>query len=543
MNATKTAQQEVGDATSEGMNGLERDSVKERKTKLRRRSSPITPSMEPGNRLLIRGGRVVNADYSRTADVFVEDGVIRNVAPSLDVPEGTRVLDARGKLVIPGGIDPHTHMQIPFMGTRSIDDFYSGTRAAVAGGTTMILDFALPFNGESLLEAYRRWRGWADPKVCCDYSLHVGLTWWSSQVCEEMAELTKNHGVNSFKIFMAYKDFYMLRDSEMCAAVRQCKALGGLVMVHAENGDMVSEGVKEVLACGVTGPEGHTLSRPAELEAEATGRAVAIANQAGCPLYVVHVMSHEAADVVTAARNNGHIVFGEALAAGLGVDGTHCWNKDWRHAAAYVMSPPLRPDPRTPARLMDLLANDDLSLTATDNCTFTGEQKALGKDDFSKIPNGVNGLEDRLSIVWEKGVCSGKMDENRFVAVTSTTAAKIFNFYPRKGVIAVGSDADIVIWDPQMTRTISAKTHHHAVDFNIFEGMECHGVPLVTVAGGRVVYENGQLFVQPGAGKYIPRTCFGDFIYQRVRQMDIVRANQQVGVCRQPYSGPVVPVL
>ncbi|XP_051641136.1 dihydropyrimidinase isoform X2 [Manacus candei] len=439
----------------------------------------MPPQKQAQQKLLIKGGKVVNDDLSVVADVYVEDGVVQQVGPNLN-PEpstGLIVLDATNKLVIPGGIDTHTHMEFPFMGSRSKDDFYTGTKAAIAGGTTMIIDFAIPQKGCSLTEAFDTWKSWADPKVCCDYSLHVAVTWWSNK------------------------------------------------------------GAKKMLAMGITGPEGHELCRPEEVEAEATQRAITIANAVNCPLYVVHVMSKSSARVISNARREGKVVYGEPIAASLGTDGTNYWNKDWAHAAAYVMGPPLRPDPSTPGFLMNLLANDDLSATGTDNCTFDTCQKALGKDDFTKIPNGVNGVEDRMSVIWEKGVYSGKMDENRFVAVTSTNAAKIFNLYPRKGRIAVGSDADIVIWDPKATRTISAKTHHQANNFNIFEGMVCHGVPVATVSRGKVVYEGGVFNVTAGEGKYVSRPPFPPYVYKRVRQREQVC--QPAPVKRAPYTGVV----
>uniref|UniRef100_A0A3Q2Y1Z5 Dihydropyrimidinase n=1 Tax=Hippocampus comes TaxID=109280 RepID=A0A3Q2Y1Z5_HIPCM len=437
--------------------------------------------------ILIKGGKVVNEDFSVVSDVYIENGKIVEVGLNLHVPEGVRIIDARDKLVMPGGIDAHTHLELAFMGTKTVDDFHSGT-----------------------------------------------------QVKKEMEIIAKERGVNSFKMFMAYKDLYMLQDIDLYAAFAQCKTIGAIAQVHAENGDLIAEGAKKMLSMGITGPEGHELCRPEEVEAEATQRAITIASAVNCPLYVVHVMSKSAANVVSKARKNGRVVFGEPIAAGLGTDGTHYWHKDWAHAASFVMGPPLRPDPSTPGYLMDLLANDDLSVTGTDNCTFSVCQKALGKDDFTKIPNGVNGVEDRMSVIWEKGVHSGKMDENRFVAVTSSNAAKIFNFYPQKGRIAKNSDADVVIWDPKSSRKISAKTHHQAVDYNIFEGMECHGVPVITISRGKVVFEEGRLKTTPGWGRFIHREPFSEYVYKRIKQRDQV--GQPTAVIRKPYDGKVISV-
>uniref|UniRef100_U5ERH4 dihydropyrimidinase n=1 Tax=Corethrella appendiculata TaxID=1370023 RepID=U5ERH4_9DIPT len=469
------------------------------------------------NRLYIKRGHVVNHDSMQQADVYIEDGVIKYVGSGADfvVPGGCRQIDATGKMIIPGGIDPHTHFQLEFGGAVSVDDFYRGTKAAVAGGTTTILDFVLPNKGQSLLEAYDEWRQRADPKVVCDYGLHVGITWWSKSVSDEMKILCEERGVNSFKVFMAYKGTYMLTDNELYEVFERCKELGAVAQVHAENGDLIAKNVQKLLASGVTGPEGHELSRTEEIEAEATNRACVIAHQAKCPLYVVHVMSKSAGIEVARARRryNGVGIFGETLAAALGTDGRNYTHKCWHHAAAHVLSPPLRPDPETPEFLMKLLAQDDLQTTGSDNCTFNKEQKELGKNDFSKIPNGVNGVEDRMSVVWEKGVQTGLIDPQRFVAITSTNAAKIFNLYPRKGCIVAGSDADIVIWDPKATRTISAKTHHQAVDFNIFEGLTCHGVPEFVIVHGRVCLENETFRVAEGQGHFLETPTHPPYVY------------------------------
>eukprot|EP01089_Gocevia_fonbrunei_P023348 TRINITY_DN9807_c0_g4_i2.p1 TRINITY_DN9807_c0_g4~~TRINITY_DN9807_c0_g4_i2.p1 ORF type:complete len:427 (+),score=99.36 TRINITY_DN9807_c0_g4_i2:312-1592(+) len=423
------------------------------------------------------------------------------------------------------------------MGTVAVDDFNIGTQAAVAGGTTMLLDFAIPSKGESLLEAYDKWKAWADEKVNCDYSLHMAVTWWSPQVSEEMGILTRERGVNSFKMFMAYKGVFMLTDEELFYAFQRCKELGALAQVHAENGDAICEGQKKMLKLGITGPEGHQMSRPEEVEAEATNRAIMIANRVNTPLYIVHVMSKGAADAVAKARQENKIVFGEPIAAGLGTDDSHCWHHEWRHAAAFVMGPPLR-DPSTKEYLMKMLASGNLHAVGTDNCTFNAPQKAMGKDDFTKIPNGVNGIEDRMAVVWTKGVVTGILTPSQFVGATSANAAKIFNIYPRKGRIEVGSDADLVVWDGQGKRVISKDTHHHAVDFNIFEGMEVTGIADVTISRGVVVWENGKLNTVKGSGKFVPRACFGS-IFDSIAAKDLERDEIKRKVERQPYSGPV----
>jgi len=495
---------------------------------------PQVPHLQSSqNRLLIKGGEVVNEDGRRKVDVYVENSIIKQVGNNLEVPGGTRTIDASGKLVIPGGIDTHTHCQMPFMGTHAVDDFYIGTKAALAGGTTMIIDFIIPQKGESLLAAYNQWREWADAKVCCDYSLHCAITYWSDEVKRDMQLMTSEEfGINSFKMFMAYKDVFMLRDNDMIETFKNCRQIGAIAQVHAENGDVIEENCKKLLAKGITGPEGHPMSRPEEVEAEATLRACVLANQTKCPLYVVHVMSKSAANIIMDRRKNGSVIFGEPIAASLACNGTHYYHTCWRHAAGYVLSPPLREDVTTPDYLMQLLAKGDLQCTGTDNCTFSSHQKAMGLHDFTKIPNGVNGLEDRMAVIWEKGVQTGVMSPERFVSVTSTTAARIFNIYPKKGVIAEGSDADIVVWDPAKTRVISKDTHHHAVDFNIFEGMEVHGVADYVITGGRLVVDEGQVKVAKGAGRFVPNPPFSPYVYDRVKAAEEALEEKNVAVKR-----------
>ncbi|TGZ58535.1 hypothetical protein CRM22_009574 [Opisthorchis felineus] len=489
------------------------------------------------NRLLIKGGKIVNDDRSFHGDVYIEDGIIKQVGTQLTIPGGVRIIDAAGKLVIPGGIDTHTHLQMPFMGSVSSDDFYSGTKAAIAGGTTTIIDFVNPSKGTSLLKMYEQYREWADSKVCCDYGLHVIVPHFNEQVAKEMEILVKEKGVNSFKIFLAYADSLLLEDDEVFQVFRVCKRLGALAMAHAENGKLIKLLQDEIFQSGITGPEGHLYSRPEEAEIEATSRVVTIADAAGCPLYVVHVMSAFAAKLISDARHRGSVVMGEAVASALGTDGRNYLDACWRHAAGHVMSPPLRPDPNNSVELMKCLGHGELETTGTDHCVFKTEQKAMGKDDFRKIPNGVNGVEDRMSVIWEKGVVPGILDPCKFVAVTSTNAAKIFNLYPRKGRIDVGSDADLVIWDGEATRTISASTHHQNVDFNIFEGMRCHGVPVTVLSGGRVVLEDGELRVTQGAGRFLPCAPFPPYVYDRLKPLEKARAVTLIE--RPPYTGPV----
>ncbi|XP_017599065.1 PREDICTED: dihydropyrimidinase-related protein 5 [Corvus brachyrhynchos] len=481
-------------------------------------------------RILIKGGKVVNDDCTLEADVYIENGIIQQVGRELMIPGGAKVIDATGKLVIPGGIDTSTHFHQTFMNATCVDDFYHGTKAALVGGTTMIIGHVLPDKETSLLDAYEKCRSLADPKVCCDYALHMGITWWAPKVKAEMETLVREKGVNSFQMFMTYKDLYMLRDSELYQVLRACRDIGAIARVHAENGELVAEGAKEALDLGITGPEGIEISRPEELEAEATHRVITIANRTHCPVYLVNVSSMSAGDVIAAAKMQGKVVYAETTTAHATLTGLHYYHQDWFHAAAYVTVPPLRLDTNTSAYLMSLLANDTLNIVASDHRPFSTKQKAMGKEDFTKIPHGVSGVQDRMNIIWERGVVGGKMDENRFVAVTSSNAAKIHNLYPRKGRIIPGADADVVVWDPEATKTISASTQVQGGDINLYENMRCHGVPLVTISRGRVVYENGVFMCAEGTGKFCPLRSFPDIAYKKLVQREKVRG--QWWLCR-----------
>ncbi|MCF6216282.1 MAG: dihydropyrimidinase [Emcibacter sp.] len=456
--------------------------------------------------LFIRGGTVVNADNSARADVYIEGGLIKAVGLDLIVPSDADIIDAGGQYVMPGGIDPHTHMQLPFMGTVASEDFYTGTAAALAGGTTMIIDFVIPNPQQPLMEAYQIWRGWAE-KACADYSFHVAVTWWDDSVHADMAQLVKEEGVNSFKHFMAYKNAIMAEDEVLYNSFSRALDLGAMPTVHAENGEMVFQLQKKLLEMGMTGPEAHPLSRPPAAEAEAANRAIRLAEVIGVPLYLVHVSTQDALDEISKARARGQRVYGEALAGHLLIDDSVYRHPDFEVAAAHVMSPPFRSKEHQ-AALWQGLQSGNLQTTATDHCCFCADQKAAGKDDFTLIPNGTAGVEDRLTVLWTNGVTTGKLTMEEFVAVTSTNSAKIFNIYPRKGVIRAGADADIVVWDPAASKVISAKTHKQNIDFNIFEGMKVTGLASHTISAGQLRYKNGELMTRPGTGSYIKRSAF-----------------------------------
>eukprot|EP00240_Pyramimonas_obovata_P002160 CAMPEP_0118924212 /NCGR_PEP_ID=MMETSP1169-20130426/2450_1 /TAXON_ID=36882 /ORGANISM="Pyramimonas obovata, Strain CCMP722" /LENGTH=516 /DNA_ID=CAMNT_0006865303 /DNA_START=62 /DNA_END=1612 /DNA_ORIENTATION=+ len=485
-----------------------------------------------GGNVLIKGGTVVNHDQEFVADVLIEGGLIKQVAPNIKAPWGAKVVDATGKYVMPGGIDPHTHLEMPFMGQVACDDFQSGQEAALAGGTTMHIDFALPVDN-NLLAGFEAWKEKAKKSVM-DYGFHMAVTTWNDEVAAQMAELAKK-GINSFKFFLAYKGALMVSDEQLVMGLRQCKAIGALAQIHAENGDAVALGQAEMIAKGIVGPEGHALSRPSVLEGEATGRAIKLAHFVNTPLYVVHVMSIDAMEEVAAARKAGVRVIGETVTSALTMDESKLWDPDFKIAAQYVMSPPIRSKAHQEP-LQNALANGVISLVATDHAVFNSTQKAAGKPphgDFRVLPNGVNGIEERLHMVWETMVNSGKMTRPQFVAATSTVAAQVFNLFPRKGLVAAGSDADVIVLDPAATHTISAATHHSAMDTNIYEGIQVKGKVVVTISQGKVVWENDKLSTERGAGRFVPMEPFGP-LFDGIDKRDSARAVSPYGETPMP---------
>ncbi|PKA46332.1 dihydropyrimidinase [Apostasia shenzhenica] len=467
-------------------------------------------------KILIKGGTVVNAHHKELADVYIEDGVIVSVRPNIRVSDDIRIIDATGKYVMPGGIDPHTHLEMEFMGTVAIDDFFTGQAAALAGGTTMHIDFVIPING-NLSAGFTSYMDKAKKSVM-DYGFHMAITKWDEAVSREMEVMVKENGINSFKFFMAYKGSFMINDEFLLQGFQKCKSLGALAMVHAENGDAVAEGQKRMIDLGITGPEGHALSRPPVLEGEATGRAIHLASFVNTPLYVVHVMSIDAMEEINKARKSGQRVVGEPVVSGLILDESVLWDPDFITAAKFVMSPPIRKSGHGKA-LQGALATGVLQLVGTDHCTFNSTQKSMGINDFRKIPNGVNGMEERMHLIWDAMVESGKISETDYVRITSTECAKIFNIYPRKGAILEGSDADIIVLNPNASFRISAVSHHSGIDTNVYEGRTGKGKVEVTISGGRVVWEEGILKVSSGSGRYIKMPPFS-YLFDGIEKAD-----------------------
>jgi dihydropyrimidinase len=453
--------------------------------------------------LLIKNGTIVTATDQYVGDVLIEGEKITTIGTALTMP-ADRVIDATGKYVLPGGIDVHTHMDMPFGGTTSADDFESGTIAAAFGGTTTIVDFAIQYRGERLHDAFETWSKKAEGKAAIDYGFHMIITELSDQVEEEMDAMVRQ-GVSSFKLFMAYPGVFMLDDASIFKAMLRTGKNGGTICMHAENGGVIDVLVKKALAEGKTAPKYHALTRPARAEGEAAHRAIALAEMADVPVYIVHLSAAEALEQVVEARDRGLPAFAETCPQYLFLSYDN-YEEPGFEGSKYVMSPPLR-EKATQERLWRGLAFNDLQAIATDHCPFCMREKHLGDGDFSKIPNGAPGVETRMSLVYDGGVRTGRISMNRFVELTSTSPAKIFGMFPKKGTIAPGSDADIVIFDPEKTTTLSAKTHHMKVDYNPYEGRQVTGVTETVLSRGKVIIDAGKFTGRAGAGSFLKRSA------------------------------------
>ena len=457
--------------------------------------------------VLIKGGRVVTAADDYVGDVYAEGERISLIGEALDV-QADKVIDATGKYVLPGGIDPHTHLDMPFGGTVTIDDVESGQTAAAFGGTTCHVDFIIQPQGSTFAAAVEEWRAKANGKQVIDMGYHMAVTdLKEGGTLEELATLP-DEGITSYKLFMAYKGALMVDDETLFRTMQVAAETGALVMVHAENGDAIDVLVKEALAAGHTEPKYHALTRPPETEGEATNRAIQLSRVAGSPLYVVHVSCAEAVEPIAIAREKGWNIHGETCTQYFFVDYTFLERPDFE-GAKYVYTPPPR-DKANQDVLWNAVRTDILSVVSTDHCAFLWDgQKTMGRDDFSKIPNGAPGLENRLQMIHEFGVRAGRISLNRMVELLSTNPAKLFGLYPRKGTIAVGSDADIVVFDPEKQVRISADTHHSKSDYNLFDGTRVTGSPEVVLLRGHVLVENDELVASPGVGQFVARAKFG----------------------------------
>ncbi len=456
---------------------------------------------------LIKDGTVVTAQRSFPADVWIEGETVRDVAPSLPRENADRVVDAAGMLVLPGGIDVHTHLDMPFGGTTSSDDFATGTEAAAWGGTTTLIDFAIQAKGTRMRDALDTWWKKADGKASIDYGLHMIVTDLPEAGLEDMDAMVEE-GVASFKLFMAYPGVLMVDDATIFQAMRRTAKNGALICMHAENGGVIDVIVRRALAEGKTGPIYHALTRPATAEAEAVHRAIALAEIAGVPVYIVHLSSEDALNQVREARDRGLPAFAETCPQYLLLTEKELERPDF-DGAKYVFTPPLR-EAHHPPKLWDGLRRDHLQVVSTDHCPFCfKEQKELGRGDFTKIPNGGPGIENRLQLIYHHGVNQGRISLTRFVELVSTTPAKLFGLYPRKGTIAAGSDADIVIWDPKAEHKISAATHHMRVDYSMFEGFAVKGNVRTVFSRGDVILDGGVYHGRQGRGRFLKRAARG----------------------------------
>jgi dihydropyrimidinase len=455
---------------------------------------------------IITNGRVVTAADTYASDVAISHGKVSAIGQNLPRDNATKIIDAAGKYVLPGGIDVHTHLDMPFGGTNSADDFETGTRAAAFGGTTTLIDFAIQYKGQTLRTAFDTWMQKAAGKAVSDYSFHCIITDLADAQLAEMNALVRE-GVTSFKLFMAYPGVFMLDDGSIFKALRATAKNGGLVCMHAENGSAIDVIVQQALAEGKKAPKYHALTRPTTAEAEATSRAIALAEMAGAPVYIVHLSCNDALEKVREARDRGLPVYAETCPQYLYLS-IENFDVPGFEGAKYVFTPPLR-EKWHQEKLWNGLTRDHLQVVSTDHCPFCfKEQKELGRDDFTKIPNGGPGVEHRMSLIYSGGVARGRFSVNRFVELVSTTPAKLFGLYPRKGTIAAGSDADLVIFDPARKHTISAKTHHMRVDYSMFEGIEVTGMPDLVLSRGRVIVEGDTFIGRPGAGEFIKRSLY-----------------------------------
>ncbi len=463
-------------------------------------------------KLLIKNGEVVTATDRYVADVLVDGETIAAIGRGFDMPVD-RTIDATGLYVMPGGIDVHTHMDLPFGGTRASDDFATGTVAAAFGGTTTIIDFAVQGMGEPLQKAYNEWRTKAEGKVAIDYALHMIVRDMPEAGLADMDEMIRE-GVTSFKLFMAYPGVFMVDDATIFRALKRTGENGGFICMHAENGGVIDELVKKALLNGHTAPKYHALTRPAEAEGEATGRAIALSEMAGVPIYIVHLSAAQALAKVKEARDRGLPAYAETCPQYLFLSYDN-YEEPGFEGAKYVMSPPLRPKWHQD-ELWKGLAADDLQVVSTDHCPFCMKegahgmpmQKELGKDDFSKIPNGAPGVETRLMLLYDGGVRHNKITLNRFVQLVSTAPAKLFGLFPKKGTVAVGSDADLVLFDPAAVTTLSHKTLHMRVDYNPYEGRVVTGAPRTVLSRGEVIIEGGKFTGRAGRGKFLKRGTY-----------------------------------
>ena len=454
---------------------------------------------------LVKNGTVVTASDRYQADIFIDKGVVTLIGQGLNLPADT-LIDASGKLVMPGGIDVHTHLDMPFGGTTSADDFETGTIAAAHGGTTTVVDFAIQNFGEGLYPAFEGWMKKAEGRAAIDYAFHMIVRELTDQVSGDMDRLTRHEGITSFKLFMAYPGVFQVDDATIFRALLKTRDNGGLICMHAENGGVIDTLVKEALRQGHTAPKFHALTRPTRAEGEATGRAIALAEMAGVPIYIVHLSCSDALEKVKQARDMGLPAYAETCPQYLFLSYDD-YERPGFEGAKYVMSPPLREKWNQEALWKGLVKND-LQVVSTDHCPFCMNeppQKQIGKDDFSKIPNGAPGIETRLMLLWDGGVRAGLIDAHRFVEITSANPARMFGLWPKKGTVAVGSDGDLVVWDPEKEIVLSAKTHHMRVDYNPYEGRTVKGAPAYVLSRGEVLVDHGQFTSRPGRGQFVRR--------------------------------------